>query len=213
MNLFLRAAANVVGRALFPMPVLPVQPAGWDELFDVCDDDVQPAPRVIAHRGLGVDERDAEWIDNAGDHWRYDHDKLVWQNKICQPQLATTWYTVPTPFGATSGIFAPYTEVCTPADGPVLIPGVDVHLQTPSAAGEASDIDCGHSAEEGPASVPSPRDGAGHPNLTWRDYLDAANVVRDKGATVPDEPSWNILRQKWFDLADRLEDAAVTAAK
>lgn len=59
--------------------------------------------------------------------------------------------------------------------------------------------------EEGPAAAPGAA--AGHLNFTCNDYMDSARAARDFGTRI----FAHAPRQHWFDLADRLEEAAVNA--
>lgn len=149
-------------------------------------------PRVIKDRGLGPDERDGEWIDVDGDHWRYDHEAGSWQNKMSRGDIATTWYNVPAlDDGTISAIYAPFIEVIpsSPADGLA-------HSAVPLA-------------EDGPAGpeirAHSP---AGPPTLTCDDFMDAARAAHEKGNSI-DHPNF---AAHGDELAERLEVAAISAA-
>lgn len=61
-------------------------------------------------------------------------------------------------------------------------------------------------AEEGPASVPFPRGGAGHLNLTQNDLMDAARATQKFAEQMHPR-----LRLHWDALTTRLEEAAVAA--
>lgn len=150
------------------------------------------APRVIKDRGLGVDERDGEWIDVDGDRWRYDHETESWQNKMSRGDIATSWYSVPAlADGTISAIYAPFTEVplTSPADGLA-------HSAVPLA---------GDGPAESELRALSP---AGPPTLTCDDFMDAARAAREKGNSI-DHPNF---AAHWDELADRLEVAAISAA-
>lgn len=158
VNSVVRAAADVVGfvlaeagsRVLDVLAPLPKrQPLPLDTPDDAVDEGLPgfyrqlEYPRVVDGRGLGASERDAEWVDKAGDLWRWNRKLGSWQNKMRQPNICTTWYAVPTEDDTTSAIFAPYTEViespsavvvAAPASGPpaeVKVPGADIPLAAP----------------------------------------------------------------------------------
>lgn len=117
----------------------------------------------------------------------------------------------------------------TPADGPVLIPGIDVHLAgNSSSADDAGSLAPAPTAEaQCPASGPFPRAGAGHPpvmtadearkigaaafdgmRLNRDDLMDAARAVR-----AHEDRMHPALRPHWNELADRIETAAIYAQK
>lgn len=167
------------------------QKKAWEEAAELPFDSWQP--RVIKDRGLGPNERDAEWIDVDGDRWRYNHEAGSWQNKMSRGDIATTWYNVPAlDDGTISAIYAPFTEVIpsSPADGLA-------HSPVPLA-------------EDGPAGPEiralSP---AGPPTLTCDDFMDAARAAREKGNSI-DHPNF---AAHWDELAERLEVAAISAAR
>lgn len=150
-------------------------------------------PRVIKDRGLGPDERDGEWIDVDGDHWRYDHEAGSWQNKMSRGDIVTTWYNVPAlDDDSISAIYAPFTEVLpsSSADGSAHSPGplVEDSPAGPEISGSQ------------PRRAPQP--------LTCDDFMDAARAAREKGDRI-EHPNF---ARHWHQLADRLEIAAMTAA-
>lgn len=107
--------AGVLSRGLDVLAPLPKrQPLPLDTADDAAVDEGLPSfygyPRVVDGRGLGESERDAEWVDKAGDLWRWNRKLGSWQNKMRQPNICTTWYAVPTEDDTTSAIYAPYTE-------------------------------------------------------------------------------------------------------
>lgn len=127
MNVLLRAAADVVGFVVSEalsrtLDVLAPLPKRQPLALDTTPDDAPVGeglpgfygqleyPRVVEGRGLGEGERDAEWVDKAGDLWRWNRKLGSWQNKMRQPNICTTWYAVPTEDDTTSAIYAPYTE-------------------------------------------------------------------------------------------------------
>lgn len=192
----------------------PAAAAGYpDEYTNPADFNLGTRPRIVeAPCGLGDLERDAEWIDKDGDRWRYNRQDGMWEYKIGRPDISTGWLPMPTEYGITSHLYAPYTEVYTPDDGPVLIPGRDVFLgdrfppsESSCAAGEARVGDCGPSAQERPAPV-NGSPGAGLPSLSCNDLMDAARAVRHYAAHIHPR-----LQPHWDTLNDRLELAAITA--
>jgi hypothetical protein len=147
-------------------------------------------PRVIADRGLGVAEQDAEWLDCDGDLWRHLPEKGYWENAvISQPDFVTGWYQA-TPSEAN----APYTEIpksSSPGEAPPdALPVEERPAPAPSVDGEAPQ-----------------RAGAGHPKLTRDDFMDAARAAREKGDGLK-HPNF---AAHWHQLAGRLETAAVTS--
>ncbi|WP_164681199.1 magnesium transporter CorA family protein [Mycobacterium intracellulare] len=175
--------------------------AGDEHLYECaqptcgCRDDHRYAtwkPRVVKDRGLGVNERDGEWMDRDGDRWRYNHEAGSWQNKINRDDIATTWYNVPAfADGSISDQHGPYIEI----------------PQSPSADGSAQSLE--PLAEDSPAGPAIRAHGpAGHPILTCDDYMDAARATREKGDSI-EHPNF---ARHWHDLAERLELAAISAA-
>lgn len=143
--------------------------------------------RVIKHRSLGIEERDAEWTDCDGDRWRYNHTEACWQNKISRPDIATTWYTaVPHERNA------PYTEI----------------IESSSAVAVARTDTGGPAVEDSPAPRPTPLHGAalGTQPLSRDDLMDAANAASHMAAMRP------AFEKHWRGLEQRLEAAAIAAS-
>lgn len=95
--------------ALAPLPDR--QPVVLDENPWWVKEPVTPkGPRIVKDRGLGEAERDAEWVDRDGDRWRWHTALGMWQSKMQQPDMCSSWLSIPREDGRTSAVFAPYRE-------------------------------------------------------------------------------------------------------
>lgn len=112
-----------------------------------------------------------------------------------------------------SGDFERIGRAAVPLSDAILAETLDIArsvfpLPPSSAAGEASPDTGGPSVEESPVSG-LPTAGAGHPNLTGDDLMDAAAAARFRAKHCGLVAG----SQSWVGLADRLEEAAVAALK
>lgn len=86
----------------------------WDGEQPLADG---PRIRVVDGRGLGPDERDAEWIDNGGDRWRWNTDSELWEYN--HPDNGDdAWYYALDINGYLSDQYAPFAEIIVVPDDP-----------------------------------------------------------------------------------------------